>query len=256
MFSILSYRWILIAGMGVATAGLSAQAQTLPRKASIQGSGQSAEGKCTIEVVVSGAAEVEIQGDTAMLRNLSGDSPEWRRFQCNAVMPRVPLRFRFEGIDGRGRQILDRNPSDGGPAIIRIEDRKGGSEGYTFDVMWNGAGDPRGGLAGPGPGGSGRDRNFDRDGDRGRGFGGRTSFEDAMRNCEDATIDEALDRLRPQVIVIRRTAVDNNPGRADWIVGNFDVRRGRDWDRYRFQCSVNFNTGRVRSADFEPAGRR
>jgi len=230
---------------------MSGTAQTLPRRASITGDGNAREGKCTIEVVVDESAEVEIRGDSALLRNLSGRSAEWRRFQCNAIMPAVPLGFRFQGIDGRGRQQLIENPSSSGTAIVRIEDSKGGSEGYTFDILWTGAGDPRQGAGGPGRG-FGRDRERDRD----RGIGARTGFDVAMRSCEDAVIDKALDRLRPQVMVIRRTANDDNPGRNDWVVGIFEVRRGRDWDRYSFECSVDFNSGRARSADFRPAGRR
>ena len=43
--------------------------------------------------------------------------------------------------------------------------------------------------------------------------------------------------------------MDDNPGRQDWVMGMFDVRRspGRD-ETYRFSCSVNFDTGQVRSA--------
>jgi hypothetical protein len=53
-------------------------------------------------------------------------------------MPMNPAEFRFNGIDGRGRQTLMREPGRGGPAVIRIEDPKGGREGYTFDVEWLG----------------------------------------------------------------------------------------------------------------------
>jgi len=55
-------------------------------------------------------------------------------------MPQFPAEFRFEGIDGRGKQILLRDPnSNRGVAIVRLEDPKGGSEGYTFDLIWKGA---------------------------------------------------------------------------------------------------------------------
>ena len=47
-------------------------------------------GKCTVEVVVDGAAEVEIRGDNAVLRNLKGQPPQWRRFECNAPLPANP----------------------------------------------------------------------------------------------------------------------------------------------------------------------
>jgi hypothetical protein len=93
-----------------------------------------------VEVVVDGAAEVSIQGDTANLRNLSGANPQWRRFQCSGPLPQNPGDFRFTGVDGRGRQSLVRDPRGGGPAVIRIEDPDNGSEGYTFDIEWGGGG--------------------------------------------------------------------------------------------------------------------
>jgi hypothetical protein len=94
--------------------------------------------KCRVEVVVDGAAEVSIRGDMAELRTLDGQRAEWRRFICSQPLPANPVDFRFSGIDGRGRQTLVREPGRGGPAVIRIEDRQGGREGYTFDIEWRG----------------------------------------------------------------------------------------------------------------------
>src|ERR1700722_9697519 len=126
-------RYLLtITGLAV----LSAPAQTLERRADITGNGDRERGKCTIEVVVDGVAEVEIRGDRALIRNLAGQTPQWRRFVCNAPMPPNPSGFRFAGVDGRGRQTLVRAPEGGRPAIVRIEDPPGGSEGYTFDFFW------------------------------------------------------------------------------------------------------------------------
>ena len=175
-----------------ACAGLitSASAQQVwERTASIRGGGGPG-GKCTIEVVVDGAVEVEIRGDHAVMRNLAGQPPQWRRFECNSPMPNNPTGFRFQGIDGRGRQTLVRDPSNGGPAVVRIEDPQSGSEGYTFDVMWAagypggypgggnpGGGNPGGAYPGGGPGrpdgdrrdqAYGRDQGFGRDQDRPR----------------------------------------------------------------------------------------
>ena len=107
------------------------------RRADIRGGG--GDGKCTIEVEVDGTAEVEIRGDTARLHTLAGQRARWRRFVCNQVMPNNPYGFRFRGIDGRGRQELVRDPGRGGTAVVRIDDPKGGSEGYTFDIEWRGA---------------------------------------------------------------------------------------------------------------------
>ncbi len=105
-------------------------------RADIRGGGD--HGKCTIEVVVDGAAEVIIRGDSAELRTLSGQDATWRRFVCNQAMPMNPADFRFTGIDGRGRQTLVREPGRGGAAVVRIEDPQGGREGYTFDIEWRG----------------------------------------------------------------------------------------------------------------------
>ena len=93
-----------------------------------------------------GAAEVEIRGDRAVMRNLGGQTPQWRRFVCNAPMPPNPAGFRFAGVDGRGRQTLVHAPEGGSPAVIRIEDPPSGSEGYTFDIFWQ-----MGGYSAPPP---------------------------------------------------------------------------------------------------------
>lgn len=102
------------------------------------GGGTPDNGQCTVEVVVDGAAQVEIRGDNALLRNLAGQPPQWRRFECNSVMPPNPRDFRFEGVDGRGRQQLTADPRNGGVAIVRIDDPQSGSEGYTFRIHWGG----------------------------------------------------------------------------------------------------------------------
>ena len=95
-------------------------------------------GKCTIEVEVDGAAEIEIRGDTARLRTLGGQPASWRRFQCNAPLPRDPAVFRFRSVDGRGEQNLMREPWGDRGAVIVIDDPKRGREGYTFNIEWSG----------------------------------------------------------------------------------------------------------------------
>jgi hypothetical protein len=140
-----------------ATSGVMS-GQNYERKAMIRG-GSPDRGKCTIEVVVDGAAEVEIRGDGAVLRNLAGRPPQWRRFECTGPLPGNPANFRFAGVDGRGRQTLIREPRNGGGAVVRIEDPDNGSEGYTFDLTWSG-GYPGGQAVPAYPGG---DRRDDRD---------------------------------------------------------------------------------------------
>jgi hypothetical protein len=44
----------------------------------------------------------------------------------------------------------------------------------------------------------------------------------------------------------------HKPGRNDWVIGRLDVHPERRGEVYRFSCSVDFNSGRVRTADIDP----
>jgi len=129
----------------------------------MRGGGTPDSGQCTVEVVVDGAAQVEIRGDNAVLRNLAGGPPQWRRFECTSVMPPNPRGFRFEGVDGRGKQQLTADPQRGGVAIVRIDDPQGGSEGYTFRILWGGSGPMTSREPGPPPPPPGRTGHEDPD---------------------------------------------------------------------------------------------
>ena len=62
------------------------------------------------------------------------------------IRSRNPNNFRFAGVDSRGKQYLVQSPnSNGGIAVIRIEDNPGGMHGYTGDIMWNGGSNNGGG---------------------------------------------------------------------------------------------------------------
>lgn len=223
----------------VSTAALSGQPNFM--RAAIRGGGGD-EGKCTIEVVVDGAAEVEVRGDRANMRNLWGQPPQWRRFECNAVMPDRPADFRFKGIDGRGRQQLVRDPRDGGPAVVRIEDPQGGREGYTFDLIWRNFG------YSPEPRGDGFER----------GPGRRFTTEQAIDLCRDEVREQADRRFGERDVLFQRMNLDDNPGRHDWVIGSFEAVRDR-FDRprlYQFACSVDFDSGRLRSVQIDPVRER
>lgn len=190
--------WILALGAAVLTPQISAQQITDTRTPDRRGGG--GDGKCTIEVEVDDVAEVEIFGNRAQIRTLSGSPARFRRFECNQDIPNNPNDFRFEGVDGRGRQQLVRSPGRG-PAVIRIEDSKGGREGYTFDIFWRGGGGFGGGRGDYGGGrgdyGGGRGNygnngnygngNWNRDLDfRGRGQGFFREFrgpDTQLSNC-------------------------------------------------------------------------
>lgn len=237
----------LLPVIGIAVVGIGS-AQTFPRKASIRGGGNPNEGKCTLEVVVDGAAQVEIRGASANLVNLKGQPAQWRRFECTSPMPANPDGFRFSGVDGRGRQQLVREPRNGSPAVIEIEDPENGSEGYTFDITWGGGrGVSQGGPQGFPP----QDRGQDFGRDRGRGSFG---VDQAVSVCQDSIRQQASDRFRTNAIQFRQTNIDDNPGRRDWVIGTVEVRVPRQPDQImKFSCSVDFASGRVRSATMEPA---
>jgi hypothetical protein len=148
-------------------------------------------------------------------------------------------------VDGRGSQELVRGPQGGGVVVVRIQDPDGGAEGYTFDLTWGGG--DRGYPPTQGRGGM--------DEGRGQRGGQRFTTDQAVRVCQDAVKQQAFDRFHTGNIAFRTTALDNNPGRQDWVTGMLDIRRGYDRDEtYRFSCSVNFDTGEVRSAQIDPIG--
>ena len=162
--------WISFTGAVVLAAPMFAQNVSTFR-AQIRGGGGD-RGKCTIDILVDDVAEVEIRGDQGILRTISGQPATWRRFECNQPLPQNPLEFHFTGVDGRGRQTLLRDPaSNRGTAVVRLEDKDGGREGYTFDIEWRGAGGTgyRGDGGGFDRGGDGG--GFDRGGDRDRDGG-------------------------------------------------------------------------------------
>src|SRR5438270_9570899 len=109
----------------------SAQMQ---RRATITGGGNGDSGRCVAEVLVDGAAEVQIRGDMATLRDLSGRPPQWRRFECTSPMPaNASVRF---NASGRGGAALVAAPVNGGPAVVRIQDPEGGANVYQFELTW------------------------------------------------------------------------------------------------------------------------
>jgi hypothetical protein len=119
--------------------------------AQITGGGGS--GKCTFEVNIDGAVDVEIRGTQGRLRWVGGGGMQWKRLVCNQPLPRNPQNFQFHGVDGRGSQTLTKDPnSNNGTAIIRLDDPQRGTENYTGDITWDG-GNNNGGWNGGNNGG-------------------------------------------------------------------------------------------------------
>jgi hypothetical protein len=200
------YRCFLVV-LGCLGLSSAAAAQAQQRRATLAANGDSALGKCTVEVVVDGSADIEISGDSAMIRNPSGQQPQWRRFECTGRMPANPANFRFSGVDGRGRQQLIRIPQNGGGAIVRIEDNAGGAEAYTFDLTWDAASS---GSYAP----LANDRFPGRPGRLGdqQGYGNRRFTTDqAVRACQEAVREQAGQRFNGANLAFRATTLDDQP---------------------------------------------
>ncbi len=260
-------KWLALSLVACAVAIFPAAGQsTLQQRemrATLGGAPANGPGKCTLEVLVDQRAEVEIQEDSALLRRLAGERPQWKRYDCTSLMPLQPTGFKLMKINGRGRVKLTLDPTHGGPAVIEIDDNLPGVGDYIFEISWTApkADKP---LTGYAP-----DLNKELEADRKKppevvepkpkteqGFVRPFISEEAVRACEDASIDRAVERFHAQVVAIRKSAVDTTPGREEWVVGNLETRRGKQWDVYHFSCSVDFRERKMRSVDLEAAGPR
>jgi hypothetical protein len=190
----------------------SLHATVISRRATIAG-GWVANGRCTIQLKVNGAAEVEVSGDMGYLKTLSGKAADWRRFHCNAPLPRHPGGFRFEKTDGRGTVLLLRDPrSNAGTAVFHVN----GRDVHTINIRWSS------------PGG--------------------IPMAKAVRICRDSVTDR-LNQDGYRFVSFASAAPDNKPGRSDWIIGTVSAKRGPVVTWFSFSCSVDFASGTVRSLD-------
>jgi hypothetical protein len=191
-------------------------AQPYPQQARFVGSSAADQGRCTVDLVIDGSAEVELQGAGAYLRLLSGPQPQWRRFDCTGVMPEDPMDFQFRALSGRGAQKLIHDPRNGGPAVVLIKDPKKGSGRYSFDITWS-AGTP--------------------------------FSSSAVRACENTVKLEAYQLFYGRDVAVHITKSVNRPGPKDLIYGTVDIRGPYTPDmRYAFSCVVNYGSGRVLQA--------
>ena len=243
-------------GLAIAVLSLQAQVPEQIRQATISGS-RGTSGKCTIEVRVDMSAEVDVYGNSGRLRTMTGQPATWARMDCTDPLPYNMSDFRFRGIDGRGQVKLVQDPrNNNGMAVIRIDDPKSGSEGYTFDIEWSGAsgGTPTQGFQTDVNNPATRMNNPA--GTPGGYFPGRRSnraisAERAIDLCRTEVRTRAERDYNIRNIDITAAAVDATAGRSDWITGNFSDRTGnfRRAGGYRFNCAVDYNSGQVRNIE-------
>jgi hypothetical protein len=245
---------VIFAGAAILLPAQSTQSM----RANIRGGGGDV-GKCTIEVTVDGAADVEIRGDSGRIRTLQGQPSSWRRFECTSPIPPNPVDFRFRGVDGRGNVSLLRDPSStGGTAVVRIADPKGGQEGYTFDLEWRG-----GAYSSNTPYGYGNNRDpyynnrdpynnndpYYRDNRRNTrsrtGYGNSDEARGAAM-CQDAVRARARSQYGVRNPAFTAANVDDLRGNRDRVVGGFQGNRG---EYYEYTCTVNPVNGNIRNVD-------
>lgn len=216
-------------------AAMAAQAQTFERRAVLTG-GNPADGRCVVEVTVDGTAEIEVRHENLVLRNLKGQTPELRRFECSAPMPGHPMGFRFAGVRGRGKQELLQSADGSGVAVIRIDDPQNGAGQYAFELRWNGE------MAMGAPMAAMPVRPM------------RFGTDEAVNACQDYVRDQVgRRRLGEGDVVFRRAVMDDQPGRSEWVKGFFELRGRMGQPRaFQFSCSVDFGGRLVRSADIQP----
>ena len=101
-------------------------------------------GKCAIELILNGSAEIDILGPTGSLRSLTGEPLGWRRFECTGVLPPNPDGFQIHLTSGRGRLDLLRHPllDGGGPASFRVKSSLSFPEVLVIEISWTGTFDP------------------------------------------------------------------------------------------------------------------
>ena len=79
--------------------------------------------------------------------------------------------------------------------------------------------------------------------------GGNSGFDQAVRVCQDAVRDRIVNQYHFHDVDIQNVRADDRPGRNDYVIGEAVARRGENRDRFTFDCSVDFRSGRVRSVD-------
>jgi len=115
-------------------------AQPTLKQATITGDADSPGGKCILEVILNGSAEIDVLGPTASLRSLTGEPLGWRRFECTGILPPNPDGFQIHLTSGRGRLDVVRHPliDGGGPAGFRVKSSLAFPEVFVLEITWTG----------------------------------------------------------------------------------------------------------------------
>ena len=200
------------------------------------------EGYCKLRVRVDHETEVIMFGDRVTLRTIQGRPSYDVGSECSSPLPRRGIvDFDFRQTDGPGRaDVVDSPDRADGRLAIHVVDPRDGDHKYTLEFRWRSVHRERwGGWDGDG----GRDGDHDRPGPP-----PPPAFGDdrAIGMCQDMVRDRIRDEHHAHDAEFFRVRVDE--GRREWVVGEAAARRHGDRLRFRFECSVSYHDGRIRSA--------
>ena len=199
-------------------------AQSPYRRANLISTSDPYEGRCTISVVVDGATDVEIRGDSATLRDISGEPARWQRFECTGPLPYLPSDLRIRAIEGSGRMTLTHDTLNGGVAVVRVNNLGRGDELYTFDVFWN----------------NGRPRSS--------GFADReVTDDDAIQSCRSA-VENRIRGDGYRYVRFGSMSTDDR-GASEFVTGTATGDRSYRSEAFSFSCRVDPDNGQVRHVD-------
>jgi hypothetical protein len=98
-------------------------------------------GYCVVRLRVDNEVVVHIRSNRLGFETVLGRDARDEGSECSQAMPTgsALANFQFKGVDGRGNVTLAEAPNSGNSytARVRIQDSKGGDEGYTFRVQWD-----------------------------------------------------------------------------------------------------------------------
>jgi len=83
--------------------------------------------------------EIYVRDRTARYEVISGRNPSGVRFDFDGRLPRRNVDVSVTKLDGRGDVEVVRQPDryNGYTAVVRITDRRGGSDNYRFELNWD-----------------------------------------------------------------------------------------------------------------------
>jgi len=211
----------LLAVLAWLTAPVSAQSPN--RRANLISATDPHEGRCTVSVLVDGATNVEIRGDSATLHDISGEPSRWRRFECTGPLPYRAADLRIRAVEGDGTMTLTHDTYNGGVAVVRVNNAGRGDELYTFDVFWDNGRPSASGFA---------DREVTED--------------DVVQSCRSA-VETKIRNEGYRYVRFGSISADDR-GVNEWVDGTATGDRPGRSDVFSFSCRLNPD-GQVRHVD-------